>query len=88
MRAIAIFAIACTVFAIAAAQTSCSDAVDDFSTSCLNANKDTPFCVPESFDLNANRKCSKCRPGNSCDCPLDHYCVSAPGTVRIRYYKF
>lgn len=85
MRTVAILAIAFAVFAIAAAQTSCSDAFDDFSTSCLNADGSTPFCVSESasFDITANRKCSECRPGNSCDCPLDHYCVGAPGAVSI-----
>jgi hypothetical protein len=84
VRTVAILAIAFAVFAIAAAQTSCSDAFDDFSTSCLNADGSTPFCVSESasFDITANRKCSECRPGNSCDCPLDHYCVGAPGATR------
>ena len=73
------------VFVLTAAQTSCSDVFDGWSTDCLNADSAKPFCILEKEgDITSNRRCTECRPGNICDCPLDYYCANAPGSVSNR----
>jgi len=83
MKAIGVVVLCLSVYAVAFAQTSCNDAIDDWSLQCVQINQNKPFCtIEDPTQPSPVLRCTQCRPGNLCDCPLGQYCSIEPGPTR------